>query len=114
MPKLKSDTEIKKMFYKMGEVSKQIGVPPSMLRFWEKEFDCLKDIHKNRKGDRLYTEQNLEDLKTIHFIVKEKGYTLQGANEYMLENKKVLNKNSEMLKSLEKIKSFLTELKQNL
>jgi DNA-binding transcriptional MerR regulator len=114
MPKLKSDTEIKKMFYKMGEVSKQIGVPPSMLRFWEKEFDCLKDIHKNRKGDRLYTEQNLEDLKTIHFIVKEKGYTLQGANEYMLENKKVLNKNSEMLRSLEKIKSFLTELKQNL
>ncbi|MFM6984244.1 MAG: MerR family transcriptional regulator [Chitinophagaceae bacterium] len=114
MPKLKSESDIKKMFYKMGEVSAIIGVPPSMLRFWEKEFDCLKDLHKNRKGDRLYTEQNIEDLKTIHFIVKEKGYTLQGANEYMLGNRKVSDKNSEMLKSLDKVKAFLLELKQNL
>lgn len=114
MPKLKSDSEIKKMFYKMGEVSAIIGVPASMLRFWEKEFDCLKDLHKNRKGDRLYTEQNIEDLKTIHFIVKEKGYTLQGANEYMQGNRKVSDKNTEMLKSLDKLKAFLLELKQNL
>ena len=56
MPKLKSDTEFKKLFYKMGEASKMVGVPASMLRFWEKEFDCLKDLQKNRKGDRLYTE----------------------------------------------------------
>ena len=98
----------------MGEVSAIIGVPASMLRFWEKEFDCLKDLKKNRKGDRLYTAQNIEDLKTIHFIVKEKGYTLQGANEYMASHRQVADKNAEMLKSLEKIKAFLTELKQNL
>ncbi len=98
----------------MGEVSKMIGVPASMLRFWEKEFDCLKNLNKNRKGDRLYTAQNIEDLKTIHYLVKEKGYTLQGANEYMLGNRNVTDKNVEMLKSLEKIKAFLVELKQNL
>ena len=57
MPKLKDDTEFKKMFYKMGEASKIIGVAPSLLRFWEKEFTCLKDLQKNRKGDRLYTEK---------------------------------------------------------
>lgn len=114
MPKLKNETEIQKMFYKMGEVSKMIGVAPSMLRFWEKEFDCLKGLNKNRKGDRLYTAQNIEDLKTIHFLVKEKGYTLQGANEYMQGNRHLNDKNLEILRSLEKIKTFLTEIKSNL
>jgi len=108
MPKLKADTEINKMFYKMGEVSTLIGIPPSMLRFWEKDFDCLKHLNKNRKGDRLYTSANIEDIRTIHYLVKEKGYTLQGANEYIENNRKVKDKN------LEKIKSFLEELKQNL
>ncbi len=98
----------------MGEVTKIIGVPASMLRFWEKDFDCLKHLHKNRKGDRLYTSANIEDIKTILYLVKEKGYTLQGANEYIETNRKVKDKNQEMLKSLEKIKSFLEELKQNL
>lgn len=114
MPKLKTDSEIQKMFYKMGEVTEIIGVPASMLRFWEKEFDCLKNLNKNRKGDRLYTAQNIEDLKTIHYLVKEKGYTLQGANEYMLGNRNVSDKNLEIYRSLEKIKAFLTEIKQNL
>lgn len=114
MPKLKDDTIEKKMFYKMGEVSRMLGVAPSLLRFWEKEFDCLKQVSKNRKGDRQYTESNISDIKTIHYLVKEKGYTLQGANEYLEENRKVRDRNQEILKSLEKIKSFLEELKQNL
>lgn len=114
MPKLKDDNIEKKMFYKMGEVSKMLGVAPSLLRFWEKEFDCLKQVNKNRKGDRQYTESNISDIRTIHYLVKEKGYTLQGANEYLEENRKVRDKNQEILKSLEKIKSFLEELKQNL
>lgn len=114
MPVKSNDNEIKKVFFKMGEVSKIIGVPASMLRFWEKEFNCLKQVQKNRKGDRLYTEQNIEDLKTIHFLVKEKGYTLQGANEYMETTNVHSNKNAEMLKSLQVLKAFLLDLKQNL
>lgn len=114
MPKLKDDNEVKKMFYKMGEVSSILGVAPSLLRFWEKEFDCLSDLQKNRKGDRLYTEKNIEDLKTIHYIVKEKGYTLQGANEYMESHRNIQDKNTEILKSLEKLRSFLEEIKNNL
>jgi DNA-binding transcriptional MerR regulator len=114
MPVKSNDNEIKKVFFKMGEVSKIIGVPASMLRFWEKEFNCLKQVQKNRKGDRLYTEQNIEDLKTIHFLVKEKGYTLQGANEYMETSNTKSSKNAEMLKSLQNLKAFLLDLKQNL
>jgi DNA-binding transcriptional MerR regulator len=114
MPKLKEDTEITKLFYKMGEVSSSTGIPPSMLRFWETEFDCLRQLNKNRKGDRLYTAANIEDIKTIHYLVKEKGYTLPGANEFIENNRKVKDKNQEILKSLDKIKSFLEELKQNL
>ena len=55
MPKLKDDTEFNKMFYKMGEASKIIGVAPSLLRFWEKEFTCLKDLQKNRKEESVRT-----------------------------------------------------------
>ncbi len=114
MPKLKDDTADSKLFYKMGEVSGMTNIPPSMLRFWEKEFDCLKHIHKNRKGDRLYTASNIEDIRTIYYLVKEKGYTLPGANEFIENNRKVKDKNQEILKSLDRIKSFLEELKQNL
>lgn len=114
MPKLKDDSDIKKLYYKMGEVSGMLGLPPSLLRFWEKEFECLKNLDKNRKGDRLYTVQNIEDLKSIQYLVKEKGYTLQGANEYMESNRKLSGKNQEMLKSLEKLKAFLEELKSNM
>jgi DNA-binding transcriptional MerR regulator len=113
MPKLKEESD-SKMFYKMGEVSGMTKIPPSMLRFWEKEFDCLQNLHKNRKGDRLYTASNIEDIRSIYYLVKEKGYTLQGANEYIENNRKVKDKNQEILKSLDRIKSFLEELKQNL
>lgn len=114
MPKLKDDSQINKLYYRMGEVSSMLGLAPSLLRFWEKEFECLKNLHKNRKGDRLYTAKNIEDLKTIQYLVREKGYTLQGANDFMENNRKTSDKNAEMLKSLEKIKVFLEELRSNM
>lgn len=113
MPKLKDDT-INKLYYRMGEVSEIIGVAPSLLRFWEKEFDCLKNIEKNRKGDRLYTNKNIEDLKMIFHLVKEKGYTLNGANEYLSGYVNEKDKKMEIVKSLEILKRFFEELKQNL
>jgi DNA-binding transcriptional MerR regulator len=114
MPKLKDDTITQKLYYRMGEVSKLIGVAPSLLRFWEKEFDCLKNIEKNRKGDRLYTAKNIEDLKMIYHLVKEKGYTLSGANEYLGGHVNEKYKKMEIVKSLEVLKRFFEELKQNL
>jgi DNA-binding transcriptional MerR regulator len=102
-----------KLFYKMGEVSKILDVAPSLLRFWEKEFDCLKTLTKNRKGDRMYTKHNIEDLKMIHYLVKERGFTLNGANDYINQNVNTNNKHQEILKSLNKMKVFFEELKQN-
>jgi len=107
-------SEDKKLFFRIGELSKTLDVPSSMLRFWEKEFDCLKNLKKNGKGERLYTVQNIEDIKTIIHLVKIKGYTLQGANEYLKKNVTNMSKNQLAINSLIKIKAFLEELKENI
>lgn len=105
--------EIEKIFYRISEVVKLIGVPASMLRFWEKEFSCLKTIKKNKKGDRLYTNLDIENLKLIHHLVKEKGYTLTGANEYIEYHKDSSKKNLSTIESLKKVRQFLEELKNS-
>jgi DNA-binding transcriptional MerR regulator len=114
MPDLKLNKEESKLFYRIGEVSEMLGVAPSLLRFWEKDFDCLKQINKTRKGDRLYSEKNIRDLKMIHHLVKTKGYTLQGANEYMNKNAMDIGKNQAIYDSMVKIRAFLLDLKDNL
>ncbi len=104
----------KKLFYRIGELSQSLDVPASMLRFWEKEFDCLNNLKKNGKGERLYTVQNIENIKTIIYLVKTKGYTLQGANDYLKKNAGSMSKNQVAINSLVKIKAFLEELKENI
>ncbi len=105
--------EIEKIFYRISEVVKIVGVPASMLRFWEKEFTCLKNIKKNNKGDRLYTNLDIENLKLIHHLVKEKGYTLTGANEYIEQHKDSSKRNLSSIESLKKVKQFLEDLKNS-
>lgn len=110
---MKNNEEIDKIFYRISEVVKLLGVPASMLRFWEKEFTCLKQIKKNKKGDRLYTNLDIENLKLIHHLVKEKGYTLTGANEYLELHKDTSKKNVSSIESLKKVRQFLEELKNS-
>ena len=114
MPTLNSDSDVKKLFYNIGEVSKQLELASSLLRFWEKEFDCLQKVVKNKKGDRKYTEHNIEDLKQIVKLVKQKGYTLQGANQIMNKSTKSKNPQQDTLESLSKIRDFLESLKNSL
>lgn len=109
-----SDSQDQKLFYRIGELSKMLEVPASMLRFWEKEFDCLQQLKKNRKGERLYTLKNIEDIKSIVYLVRTKGYTLQGANDFMNKSRVKITKNQQAVNSLMKIKSFLEDLKDNL
>ncbi len=106
--------EIIKSFYKISEVCKIINVNSSTLRFWEKEFDCLTNIRKNNKGDRMYTISDINHLKLIFHLVKEKGYTLPGANEVI--NLQNINQKSDLstIDRLKKIKSFLEELKKSI
>ncbi|MBL6648004.1 MAG: MerR family transcriptional regulator [Flavobacteriaceae bacterium] len=98
-----------KLYYGIGEVSKAFNVNSSLIRYWEKEFDELNP-KKNSKGTRRYSSVDIEKLQIIHHLVKEKGYTLEGAKDQL----KILNKNFEIIKKLEKIKANLINIKREL
>ena len=71
-----------KIYYSIGELAKMLNVNTSLVRFWEKEFEILKP-KKNNKGTRRYSSIDIENFQTIHHLVKEKGYTLDGAKEQL-------------------------------
>lgn len=102
-----------KMYYSIGEVSKMFNVNTSLIRFWEKEFSILKP-KKNAKGNRLFLQKDVDNLHIIYNLVKERGFTLEGAKKKMKENKSDTLDEAEMLKSLKKVRSFLLELKEEL
>lgn len=102
-----------KIYYAIGEVAKMFEVNTSLIRFWEKEFDIIKP-KKNKKGNRLFTKQDVENFHVIFHLVKERGYTLDGAKKKLKDNKEGTIKNAEIVKSLQKIKSFLIDLKEEL
>jgi len=107
------DDEITKLYYSIGEVSEMFDVSKSLIRFWESEFDILKP-HKNSKGDRRFTQKNLDQFKIIYHLVKERGFTLEGAKKEIKNNKDSLIKKNEMLKSLTSIRGFLEKFKEEL
>ena len=100
----------KKIFYKIGEIAELLNVNVSLIRFWEKEFSILKP-KKNKKGNRLFTSKDFENLKIIYHLVKVRGYTLEGARKKLKDNKTETVNNFEIISNLEKIKSFLIKLK---
>jgi len=107
------EREVEKLYYSIGEVSKMFEVKNSLIRFWEKEFDILKP-KKNKKGNWLFTKEDLENLKIIYHLVKERGYTLQGAKDKLKDNKQDISDNVEVIERLQNLKSFLVELKKTL
>jgi DNA-binding transcriptional MerR regulator len=107
------DKEISKLYYSIGEVAKMLEVNPSLIRFWEKSFQ-LDPPKKNRKGNRLFTMEEIQKLKQIHFLVKEKGFTLAGAREHLWSNKTEENEKSRLIHSLKELKSFLLEIRDSL
>jgi DNA-binding transcriptional MerR regulator len=100
-----------KLYYSIGEVSKIFNVNTSLIRFWEKEFSILKP-KKNKKGNRLFTQKDVDHLHIIFNLVKERGFTLEGAKKKMKDNKDDKLDEAEMLKSLKKVRSFLIDLKE--
>ncbi len=104
---------IEKSYYSIGEVAELLGVSQSLIRFWETEFEQLQP-KKNRKGNRMYTPANIEQLRTIYHLVKERGYTLKGAREMLKAKAPEVDKQLAVRESLLKIRSFLTELKTDL
>src|SRR6218665_4036236 len=95
------EREINKMYYTMGEVTEMFSVNASQIRFYEKEFDVLQP-KKNKKGNRLFTKEDLENLKIIFHLVDEKGFTLKGAKEHLKKNNNEVRENQKVIESLEK------------
>ena len=104
---------VQKMFYSIGEVAKMFDVNTSLVRYWEKEFDIIKP-KKNAKGNRMFTKNDLENLKIIFHLVKERGFTLEGAKKKLRENKEDVINEQEIINHLEEVKSFLLDLKKSL
>jgi len=107
------DKPIEKLYYSIGEVAEMFSVNTSLIRFWEKEFDVLKP-KKNKKGNRLFTKKDLEYLKIIYLLVKEKGYTLDGAKKKIKQDKKELKSKQEVLNSLKSVRKNLEDLRNEL
>ncbi|MCL5127649.1 MULTISPECIES: MerR family transcriptional regulator [unclassified Algibacter] len=102
-----------KRYYAIGEVAKAFGVNTSLIRFWEKEFDVLKP-KKNAKGNRKFTPEDVKNLKFIYHLVKERGFTLEGAKTHLKEEKKEALSNFQIIDTLENIKTQLIKIKEHL
>jgi len=102
-----------KRYYGIGEVAAAFGVNTSLIRFWEKEFDALKP-KKNAKGNRKFTPEDIKNLKLIYHLVKERGFTLEGAKTHLKEEKQKTLNNFEIISKLEDIKNQLLKIKDQL
>lgn len=115
------ETDTVKLYYTIGEVSEMFEVNTSLIRFWEKEFDIIKP-KKNKKGNRLFTPEDIDNFKVIYNLVKEQGLTLDGAKKYLKENRKTVkhemkiekNQFSEIENKLKAIKNNLMEIRASL
>lgn len=107
------DDSSEKLYYPIGEVAEIFGVNASLIRFWEKEFDILKP-HKNKKGNRLFTKTDLDHLKLIYHLVKEQGYTLEGARKILEGRRKEAEMKLQVTETLQRMKRFLEDLKEQL
>lgn len=107
------DKEIQKHYYSIGEVAKMFDVSTSLIRFWEGQFSILKP-KKNRKGNRLFTTKDIDNLHAIYHLLRERGYTIEGAKKKLKENKTDVFKQVEIVRSLKKIKQFLLSIKESL
>ena len=104
--------ENKKLYYSIGEVAAMLNVAPSVLRFWETEFDCIHPV-KNKRGTRSYTEHDIALLKRIHYLTRDCGYTLEGARE-QLRARPLDDPKMEVIDNLNSLRRFLVDLKETL
>lgn len=102
-----------KRYYNIGEVAGAFQVNTSLIRFWEKEFDVLQP-KKNAKGNRKFTPQDIKNLELIYHLVKERGFTLEGAKTHLKENKQKTLDRFEIIRKLETIKATLLKIKDQL
>ena len=99
-----------KLFYSITEVAEMLEVSSSLLRYWEKEFDFIKP-HKSAKGTRQYKKEDIEDIRLVYYLVKEKGLTLAGAKQKLKENKDTVINTEDLVFRLKEIREELASLR---
>lgn len=107
------ERKVEKLYYQIGEVAAMFSEPVSTIRFWENEFEMLKP-KKNNKGNRLFTQEDIKNLKVIHHLLREKGMTIDGARRYLKLNSNDADFRQEIAESLKNIRGMLLEIKENM
>jgi DNA-binding transcriptional MerR regulator len=105
--------ESSKLYYSISEVAAKFGVNASLVRFWEKEFDIIKP-RKNAKGNRLFTQQDIDNFALIYHYVKERRLTLEGTRQKIKENRNDAEHTFQIVQSLKKVRAMLLEIKESL
>ena len=105
---------MEKLYYTIGEVAQILGEAPSLVRFWTNSFPRLLKPQRNTKGNRLYKAEDIETLKQIHYLVKNKGMTLEGATKQMTEDRQSVSNSAKALERLKAIRAQLVEIKENM
>lgn len=107
------EKEIEKKYYSIGEVASIFKVAPSLIRYWEGEFDIIKP-KKDKKGNRRFTKDDIEKIRFIYQLVKVKGYTLQGAQEVIKKDQEKVFDKASLVDRLHQIKRFLIEIRDSI
>jgi DNA-binding transcriptional MerR regulator len=107
------EKKVEKLYYSIGEIADMFNVNTSLIRYWEKEFDIIKP-KKNKKGNRFFTIEDIDNFYLIHELVKVRGMTLRGAKKKLRENKDGTERNFEIVKILKDVRKVLIEIKEGL
>lgn len=103
--------ELDKKYYKIGDVATILGIPMSTLRYWESQFTIIKP-KRNAKNIRFYTPNDIETIRKVYYLVKEKGLKLDAAQEQIKVNRDGVDKRFEVVEKLKSIKADLQELQR--
>jgi DNA-binding transcriptional MerR regulator len=107
------EPKIEKVFFSISEVAEMLGVNASLIRFWDKEFSVLK-LQKNKKGNRIFSKEDIQQLRVIYHLVKEKGMTLKGAQHLLHRNSEGVTKTAEVIEKLLDIKRQLSDIRNEM
>lgn len=107
------EPKIEKVFYSIGEVAAMLDVNASLIRFWDKEFSIIK-LQKNKKGNRLFTKDDIRQLKMIYHLVKEKGMTLKGAQDLLRKNREGNSDTAGAVELLLQIRQQLVDIRDEM
>lgn len=113
--KLIEELDDQKLFYTMGEVTRLLNIESSTLRFWQKEFPTLIKPHRNAKGNRLFTKEDIKKLRMLYHLIKEKGMTLEGAKNHLKAPATGgIDERAAVIDRLKRVKNMLREIRDNL